>query len=147
MYIKSRCKYYSKSKTALLSDTRPKKKCVLLVVFFKRYKAFLRFKRKFHVFLSCISCFYILDINLFNPLLAISFANIFSHSVGCFVDSFLCCAKAFKFNWIPFDYFYFLFPLPQETDPNIYIAIIHTKKHSAYVFLQVLWFLVSHLYF
>ena len=25
----------------------------------------------------------------------------------CFVYSFLCCEKAFKFNWIPFDYFYF----------------------------------------
>ena len=30
--------------------------------------------------LSCMSCLYILDIN---PLLVISFANIFSHSVGC----------------------------------------------------------------
>ena len=30
--------------------------------------------------LSCMSCLYMLDIN---PLLVISFANIFSHSVGC----------------------------------------------------------------
>ena len=30
--------------------------------------------------LSCMSCLYILDTN---PLLVISFANIFSHSVGC----------------------------------------------------------------
>ena len=30
--------------------------------------------------LSCMSCLYILDIN---PLLVITFANIFSHSVGC----------------------------------------------------------------
>ena len=65
--------------------------------------------------LSYMSCSYILDINL---LSVTSFANIFSHSVGCLlyghtslnaldlvcmlsffvVDGFLCCAKAFKFN-------------------------------------------------
>ena len=41
--------------------------------------------------------FCILDIN---PLSAISFANIFSHSIDSFhfVDGFLCCVKAFKFN-------------------------------------------------
>ena len=36
-----------------------------------------------------------------NPLSVVSFANIFSHSEGCFfclVYGFLCCAKAFKFN-------------------------------------------------
>ena len=48
--------------------------------------------------LSCISCLYVLEIN---PLLAVSFAIIFSHSEGCLfilLISFLCCAKAFKFN-------------------------------------------------
>ena len=49
----------------------------------------------FFFFLSCMSWFCILDINL---LLVTSYANIFSHSVGyffflCFVDGFLCCAK------------------------------------------------------
>ena len=34
----------------------------------------------FFLMLSCISFFYILDIR---PLLVISFANIFSHSIGC----------------------------------------------------------------
>ena len=40
-----------------------------------------------------------------NPFSVISFANIFSHFVGClcvFLEGFLCCAKAFKFNQIPF---------------------------------------------
>ena len=37
------------------------------------------FVRFFFLF-SCMSCLYILDIN---PLSATSFANIFSHSVGC----------------------------------------------------------------
>ena len=49
--------------------------------------------------LSFMSCLYILEIK---PLWVISFANIFSHSVGClfgfrfvlFFYGFLCCAKA-----------------------------------------------------
>ena len=47
--------------------------------------------------LSCMSFLCILEIN---SLLVTSFANVFSHSVGCFsfVYGFLCCAKAFKFN-------------------------------------------------
>ena len=43
-----------------------------------------------------MSCLYILDIN---PLYVISFANIFTHSVGClfcFIDGFLYCVKAFR---------------------------------------------------
>ena len=50
--------------------------------------------------LSYMSCSYILDIN---PLSVISFADIFSHSVGSFhcVNAFLWCTKAFKFNQIP----------------------------------------------
>ena len=47
--------------------------------------------------LSCMCYLYILEIN---PLSAVSFAVIFSHSEGCFFTlfSFLCCAKAFRFN-------------------------------------------------
>ena len=55
--------------------------------------------------LSCMSCLYILEIN---PLSVVSFAIIFSHSEGCHFHlaySFLCCAKAFKFNQVPFVYF------------------------------------------
>ena len=40
-----------------------------------------------------------------------SFVNIFSHSVGClfcFVYGSFCCAKAFKFNLVPFVYFVFI---------------------------------------
>ena len=54
--------------------------------------------RLFFLMLSCMSCLYMLDIS---PLLVMSFANIFSHSVDCiFLSSmvFLCSAKAFKFN-------------------------------------------------
>ena len=51
----------------------------------------------------------ILDIS---PLLDISFANIFSNSVGClscFVGGVLCCAKLFYFGVIPIVYFCFCF--------------------------------------
>ena len=51
--------------------------------------------------LSCISNLCILDIN---PLSVISFANIFSNSIGIFsfFQSVLCCAKAFIFAFISF---------------------------------------------
>ena len=48
--------------------------------------------------LSCMSCLYFLDIN---PLMVTSFANIFSHSVGCLFVLLMvvsCCANTFKFD-------------------------------------------------
>ena len=60
--------------------------------------------------LSYMTCLYILEIN---PLSVLSFAIIFSHSEGClftlFIISFLCCAKAFKFNQVPLVYIFFKF--------------------------------------
>ena len=47
-----------------------------------------------------------------NPLSVVSFGNILFHSVGLFfhfIDGFLCCAKAFKFDYTPFIYYYFYF--------------------------------------
>ena len=65
----------------------------------------------FFVFLllSCMSCLHILEIN---PLSVVSFVIISSHSEGCLFHlaySFLCYAKAFKFNQITFVYFCFYF--------------------------------------
>ena len=56
--------------------------------------------------LSCMNCLYILEINL---LSVVSFAIIFSHSEGCLFTllSFLCCAKASKFNQVPLATFAF----------------------------------------
>lgn len=52
---------------------------------------------------GCINFLYILDTN---PLLGISSANIFSHSVGCLlillvVFNQFCCSEVFYFNIIP----------------------------------------------
>ena len=44
--------------------------------------------------LSCMSCLYILDIN---PLSVTSFANIFSHSVGCLLVLFMVSFAVQKF--------------------------------------------------
>ena len=43
-----------------------------------------------------------------NPLSVVSFGNILFHSVGLFfhfIDGFLCCAKAFKFDKLSLVYF------------------------------------------
>ena len=60
---------------------------------------------------------YILNANL---LPAISFANIFAHSLGCFLVLLMisfAVAKAFYFSVVPVVYFLLLFLLPEETDP------------------------------
>ena len=44
------------------------------------YSVLLIFESHRFRMLSCMSCLYMLDIN---PLLVLTFANIFSHSVGC----------------------------------------------------------------
>ena len=53
-----------------------------------RFKLVMKHFNWIFLVLSCISSLYTLDIN---TLLDLSFANIFSHSVGSFVDGFLHC--------------------------------------------------------
>ena len=57
------------------------------------YLDFLPIFQLDYLLLSCLNCFYILEIK---PLSIISFANVLFHSVDCFhcVYGFLCCAKA-----------------------------------------------------
>ena len=83
---------------------------------------------------SCMSCLYILEIN---PLSVVSFAIIFSHPEGCvftFVYSFLCCAKAFKFNQVPLVYFCFYFRYSRGWVIED-LTLIYVIECSAYVFL------------
>ena len=77
------------------------------------------FNQNFFNILSCIIYLYKLDIN---PLLDISFANIFSHSLGCL---FILLMVFFTMQKLLVWYshiclFLLLLPLPEETDQKIY---------------------------
>ena len=74
------------------------------------FRSFPHFLIGLSVFLalSCMSCLFILEINLFS---VVSFAIIFSHSEGCLFTllTFFWCAKASKFNQVQLVYFYLYF--------------------------------------
>ena len=83
---------------------------------------------------SCRKCLYILDVN---PFLVESLANTFFHSVGsvfCFVYGFFGCAKALKFNYVPFVYFCFYFHYSMRGSQKNIVAI-YVREFSAYDFL------------
>ena len=70
----------------------------------------------FFLMLSCMICLYMVDIN---PLLVISLANIFSHSVGClFILLIISLAMQKLLSLIRSQLFLFLFPLLQEMEPQ-----------------------------
>ena len=84
--------------------------------------------------LSCMNCLYVLEIN---PVSVVSFAIIFSHSEGMsfhLAYSFLCCAKAFKFNQVPLVYFYFYFHYSKRWVIED-LALIYVIGYSASIFL------------
>jgi len=99
------------------------------------FRSFPHFLIGLFVFLvlSCMSCLDILEIN---PLSVASFAIIFFYSEGflspCY--SFLCCAKAFKFNQVPLVYFCFYFHYSRRWVTED-LALIYVIECSAYVFL------------
>ena len=86
---------------------------------------------------SCMSCLFILEIS---PL---SFANIFSHSVGClFILSVVSFAVQKLLSLISsICLFLLLFSLPYETDPKN-IAMIYVRVFCLCFLLGALWFLV-----
>ena len=70
-------------------------------------------------------------------MLGASFAAIFFHSEGCLFIlcmDFLCFAKAFKFNYVPFVYLCFCFHYSRRWVIED-LAAIYVKEYSAYVFL------------
>ena len=78
-------------------------KCLFL------FSAYFKIKLFGVMMLSCISYSYIFIIcKYFLPFSRLSF---------CFVDGFLCCAKAFYFDVV---LFVLLFPWPEETGPKKY---------------------------
>ena len=99
------------------------------------FRSFSHFLIGLFVFLalSCMICLHILEIN---PLSVVLVAIIFSHSEGCFhlAYSFLCCAKAFKFNQVLLVYFYFYFCYSRSWVIED-LALIYVIGCSAYVFL------------
>ena len=98
--------------------------------------------------LSCLSCLYILEITL---LLVASFANVndspilpFCKLSFHFVYGFLFCAKAFKFNQVPFVYFCFYFHYSRRQIQKD-IAAIYVKESVLPVILQVLYDISSYI--
>ena len=84
----------------------------------------------FFLLLSCMNCLYILEIN---PLSVVLFAVIISLlSIVFYSYSFLCCAKALKFNYIPFVCFYFHYSRRWVTED---LTVMYVKECTAYVFL------------
>ena len=84
--------------------------------------------------LCCMSCLYILEIN---PLSVVSFALIFFPFWGLSFHleySFLCCAKAFKFNQVLLVYFCFYFHYSRRLVLED-LALIYVFECSAPVFL------------
>ena len=93
--------------------------------------------------LSCTSYLYILDIN---PSLVTSFANIFSHYIGCLFSFLVVSFAVQKLSvWLgPLCLFLLLFLLPWETDLKILLRFM--SKHVLPMFsLGVLWCHVLHL--
>ena len=77
--------------------------------------------------LSCMRSLYILDTN---PLLDISFANIFSHSVGCLfvwlIISFTV-QKLFKFDVVPFAYLFICFLCLRKQIKKIWLRLYKSE--------------------
>ena len=84
--------------------------------------------------LNCMSCLYVLEIN---PSSISSFANIFSHSVGCLFISFMVSFAMQKLLGLIRSYlFNFVFISITLGDRSKKILLQFMSKCSAYIFLQ-----------
>ena len=83
--------------------------------------------------LSCMSCFYILEINLCQFFICYYFLSFWGLSFH-HAYHFLCCAKAFRFNQVPLVYFCFYLCYSRKWVIED-LALIYVIECSAYVFL------------
>ena len=106
-----------------------------LHVFFGEMSIWTFSLRFVFLMLNCLSCLYILEINLLSVVL---FANIFFHSEDCLFILFvvfLCCAKVLKFNLILFVYSCFYLHYSRMWFRKD-LTVISVKECSTYVFLK-----------
>ena len=89
----------------------------------------------FLLLLTCMSHLHILEIN---PLSVALFANIFSHSVGCFciLSRFPCC-KSLQIWLGPICLFLLLFLMPWETDLRIHWYNLYQRMFCFYSLLNI----------
>ena len=89
--------------------------------------------------LSCMSCFYILEIK---PLLVVSFATIFSHSISClfvlFMASFAVQKLVSLISSHLVTFFFFLFLLPWGTDLRKHLYSLYQRIFCLYSLWGVL---------
>ena len=82
---------------------------------------FFYFSFLFFLILSCMNCLYILEINLLSVSCIVCKYLLPSCRLSfCFLYGFLCCAKAFKFNYVSFVYFCFYFHYCRRWNPKRY---------------------------
>ena len=89
--------------------------------------------------LKCVSSLYILDVN---PLLDMSFTNIFSHTVGCLFVLLMVSFAVWSFIvWCgPIYSFLLLFPLPKEMCSDKKSLSLYIQEILPMFLLRGLWF-------